>query len=291
MATNGEKHDSIEINLEQPQHELIKTAFGSIVADSTNLTQPDFRALDVNTGNGYWLHDLRSQLRYPDEADLVGTDDPILAPEQRPFTIPHNMRFMTQDSNSDWPEDIHGYFDLVHNRKVLASSGGSFEQAVDITARLLRLVKPGGSILLIDCCLEPSAMVPSDTPSRKLFKLLGNAFSSYGMEGTLGGDLPAILDVASHKSGVRLIDVGLKKSESRIGEGAEGQLRDLGIAWLAQLKGERSVSRSKADLDRLDEVITEALQEAKTTGFDITWYATWATRSGGDTGGAIEMMA
>jgi hypothetical protein len=302
---NADKHDSLELNLEQPQHELIKTAFGSIVADSTNLTQPDFRALDVQTGNGYWLHDLRSQLRYPDEADLVGTDHPSLLPaEQRPFPIPHNMRFLAQDPAGDWPEDIHGYFDLVHNRRVLASSAGSFETAVDITARLLRLVKPGGSILLVDCCFEPGGRVVSSdrredeknvnsqhTPSRKLFQLLGNAFSSHGMEGTLGGDLPAILDVASHKSGVRLIDVGLKKSESRIGEGAEGQLKDLGLAWLAQLKEERNASCEKADLDRIDGVVAEAIEEANTKGFDVTWYATWATRSGGDAGGAIEMPA
>ncbi|KAI5360480.1 putative S-adenosyl-L-methionine-dependent methyltransferase [Septoria linicola] len=291
MATNGHRSDSADIDSDHPHHELCKRAFGSLVVDSVGLTQPDFRVLDMGTGDGYWLHDLRSRLRYPDEADLLGTDTTIMPAEQRPFAIPHNMRFLAQEPTDSWPEDIHGYFDLVHNRRVLAFSGGSFERAAEITARLLRLVKPGGTILLVDCCLEPGPMASHDTPSHKLFTMLGNALSSQGIEGNLGGDLPAILDVASQVSGVRLADVGLKKSESRIGEGADGDMRDLGMAWLEHLKGVKSKSRSKADLDRMDRLVDEVIEEARTTGFNITWYAACAKRSGGDAGGAIEMPA
>lgn len=304
-----------------PTHELLKRAFGNITPLTSNLTHPNFRALDINTGDGSWLHDLRSQLQHPEEADLVGTDFEILPAEQRPFSIPRNMRFlmmmptMTQrcssscsssrrkneygedgedgeEEDNEWPEDLHGYFDLVRDRTVVEGSRGDWERAVEGTGRLLRLVKPGGGILLVGCCLEGNGNDDDDgmdAASRRLFKLLGNGFSSGGGHGSLGGDLAAVLNVASHRSGVRLVDVRVKKAVSRIGEGAEVHMRELGMAWLEQLKGACGASRSKADLDHFDHVVSEAVEEADTKGFDITWYASWATRSDGNAGGAIEL--
>lgn len=291
MPASYDNHGSAELDLDGAKHELFKLAFGSPVADAVTLDGSEMRILDVGTDDGYWLYDLRSQLHDPESADLVGTDTTIMPAEQRPFTIPHNMRFLAQHPCDDWPNDIHGYFDLVHWQNVISSSEGSFEKAVEIAGRLLRLLKPGGTLLLVDRCFEPSALPTTDTPSKKLFQMLGNALSSGGMEGTLGGDLPAILDVASHSSGVRLDDVGLKKSASRIGEGAEGYAKELGLAWLKQLKGDRGGSRSKADADRFDEVVEQAVEEAENQGFEVVWYAAWARRSGGDANGAIEMPA
>ncbi|KAF2210213.1 hypothetical protein CERZMDRAFT_106860 [Cercospora zeae-maydis SCOH1-5] len=292
MAANGDTSGSAEQpNLEQAEHELPKMAFGNIVAETVGLEASEMRILDVGTGDGYWLHDLRSQLHDPEHADLVGTDAAIMPAEQRPFTVPHNMRFLAQNPREDWPNDIHGYFDLVHWQNVISSSEGTFEQAVEITGRLLRLLKPGGTLLLVDRCSQSSGPAAAETPSSKLFQMLGNALSSGGMEGTLGGDLPAILDVASHNSGVRLDDIGMKKSASRIGEGAEGPAKELGFAWLKQLKGDKSGSRSKADEDRFDDLVEQAIKEAESSGFEVVWYAAWAKRSGKDAGGAIEMPA
>ncbi|PPJ52125.1 hypothetical protein CBER1_10399 [Cercospora berteroae] len=288
---NGDKHGSADSVLHGAQHELSKLAFGSLVAEAVTLDGSEMRVLDVGTGDGYWLYDLRSQLYDPENADLVGTDGTIMPAEQRPFTIPPNMRFLAQSPRDDWPNDIHGYFDLVHWQNVISSSEGSFEKAVEITERLLRLLKSGGTLLLVDRCFEPSALATTDTPSKKLFQMLGNALSSGGTEGTLGGDLPAILDVASHSSGVRLDDVGMKKSASRICEGAEGYAKELGLAWLKQLKGDRGGSRSKADTDGFDETVEQAVEEAESQGFEIVWYAAWAKRSGGDANEAIEMPA
>lgn len=291
MSTNADTHGSADSVLHGAQHELSRLAFGSRVAEAVTLDGPEMRILDVGTGDGYWLNDLRSQLQDPENADLVGTDALIMPAEQRPFTIPHNMRFLAQSPRDDWPNDIHGYFDLVHWQNVISSSEGSFEKAVDITGRLLRLLKPGGTLLLVDRCFEPSALATTDRPSKQLFQTLGNGLSSGGMEGTLGGDLPAMLDVASHSSGVRLDDVGMKKSASRIGEGAGGDVKELGLAWLKQLKGDRGRSRSKADTDRFDEIVEQAVQEAESQGFEVVWYAAWAKRSGGNANGAIEMPA
>ncbi|PIA97165.1 hypothetical protein CB0940_05948 [Cercospora beticola] len=291
MSTNVDDHDSAGSFHGGAQHELSKSAFGSLVAEAVTLDSPEMRVLDVGTGDGYWLYDLRSQLHDPENADLVGTDAAIMPAEQRPFTIPQNMRFLAQSPRDDWPNDIHGYFDLVHWQHVISSSESSFEKAVEITGRLLRLLKPGGTLLLVDRCFEPSALATTDTPSKQLFQMLGNGLSSGGTEGTLGGDLPAILDVASHSSGVRLNDVGMKKSASRIGEGAEAHGKELGLAWLKQLKGDRSGSRSKADTDRFDEIVEQAVEEAESQGFEVVWYAAWAKRSGGDANGAIEMPA
>lgn len=304
-----------------PAHELLKRAFGNITPLTTNFTHPNFRALDINTGDGSWLHDLRSQLQQPEEADLVGTDFEILPAEQRPFSIPRNMRFLMmmptmrqrcssscsfsrrkneygedgeEEEDDEWPEDLHGYFDLVRDRTVVEGSRGDWERAVEGTGRLLQLVKPGGGILLVGCCLEEENEDDDDgmdAASRRLFKLLGNGFSSGGGHGSLGGDLAAVLNVASHRSGVRLVDVRVKKAVSRIGEGAEVHMRELGMAWLEQLKGACGASRSKADLDHFDHVVSEAVEEADTKGFDITWYASWATRSDGNAGGAIELPA
>ncbi|KAM3421466.1 hypothetical protein BST61_g1859 [Cercospora zeina] len=294
MAVNGdgnEEGSAAELpNLDQAEHELFQRAFGgSMVAEAVRLDASAMRILDVGTGDGSWLHGLRSRLHDAENADLVGTDAAVVPAEQRPFTVPHNMRFLAQNPRDDWPDDIHGYFDIVHWQNVISSSEGTFEQAVEITGRLLRLLKPGGTLLLVDRCSEQSGVATAQTPSNKLFQMLGNALSSGGMEGTLGGDLPAILDVASHSSRVRLDDIGMKKSASRIGEGAEGPAKELGLAWLKQLKGDKAGSRSKADGDRFDELVGQAMQEAESSGFEVVWYAAWAKRSGGDSGGAIEL--
>ncbi|KXS95873.1 hypothetical protein AC579_4444 [Pseudocercospora musae] len=284
-----------DIERAQAQHELCKEAFGSLTLDAVDLKQSGLRILDVGTGDGFWLHEIRSHMKDPESADLVGSDTSLIPSEQRPFDVPYNMRFLCQHPLEEWPKDLQGYFDLVHIRAALATMAGSFDAAVDVVARLLQLVKPGGAIVLIDRCFEPGAMAPADSPSNKLFKMLGNMFSSHGIDGTLGGELAVILDSASRKAGIELSNVGNRKRPSRIGVGAKDGMEELGYAWLDQLLG--SVSRAGKQAEDpsvvsggVNELFAQTMMEAKTDGFDVDWYAAWGRRKD-HTEGLVEMPA
>lgn len=287
MGSTGELHHA------QAQHELCKEAFDSLTLGAIDLKQPGLRILDVGTGDGYWLHEIRAQMKEPESADLVGTDTTIIPSEQRPFEVPYNMRFLCQHPLEEWPRDLQGYFDLVHIRAALATMAGSFDAAVDVVARLLHLVKPGGTVLLIDRNFEPGAIAPADSANQKLFKMLGNMFSSHGIDGTLGGELAVILDSASRKAGIQVSDVGNRKRPSRIGKGARDGMEDVGYVYLDQLLG--SVSRAGKQADDpsvvsggLNELFAQTIMEAKSEGFDLDWYAAWGRRKD-NTEGLVEL--
>ncbi|KXS96249.1 hypothetical protein AC578_5473 [Pseudocercospora eumusae] len=286
---------TVDLDRAQAQHELCKEAFGSLTLDAVDLKQSGLRILDVGTGDGFWVHEIRSQMKDPESADLVGSDTSLIPSEQRPFEVPYNMRFLCQHPLEEWPKDLQGYFDLVHIRAALATMAGSFDAAVDVVARLLQLVKPGGAIVLIDRCFEPGAMAPADSPNQKLFKMLGNMFSAHGIDGTLGGELAVILDSASRKAGIEVSDVGNRKRPSRIGVGAKDGMEEFGYAWLDQLLG--SVSRAGKQTDDpgvvsggVNELFAQTMMEAKTEGFDVDWYAAWGRRKD-HTEGLVEMPA
>ncbi len=93
---------------------------------------------------GYWLDDFRNELTDPDSCELLGTD---VTGERFPELPPHGVQLHAYSSLGPFPDNWYSSFDLVHQRLTLAGLGNQSKACVD---ELLRLVKPGGWIQLVE---------------------------------------------------------------------------------------------------------------------------------------------
>lgn len=87
------------------------------------------------------------------------------------------MTFKIQSIKDDWPEDMQGTFDLVHQRFVLAGAAPGSPQPV--IPRLVTLLKPGGWLQLVEMDTETQ---PGWGPAMQLFgEVLRFMFDSIGL--------------------------------------------------------------------------------------------------------------
>lgn len=126
------------------QHEMVKIAMGGkLLLSPVNLSQPNLRVLDSGTAQALWLSDLARSVA--PTATLIGTD---IAPQHFPPADerPPNVTLATHSIFNEWPANMQGSFDIVHQRFVLAACSG--ESSPDAVAKLFACVKPGGWIEL-----------------------------------------------------------------------------------------------------------------------------------------------
>lgn len=174
------------------QHNLVKGSFGSLILCPVDLSWPNLRVLDSATADGYFLLDLRSQLAHPESAELIGTDI-----GQYPDTIgfPENIMLYKQNILEDWPEEWEGTFDFVHQRACMTNAP-TYEEGIKVVQRLIKLVKPGGWIQIVDGAMPAQLIEESDTPSMKLFKAIGAFLQGIGMNISAGKQIFNMLQEA-----------------------------------------------------------------------------------------------
>lgn len=97
------------------------------------ITEPLQQVLDFGTGTGIWAIDLADE--HP-SARVQGTD---LSPIQ-PEWVPPNLKFVVDDCESEWPDDEHASYDLVHGR----SMSGSIANWSTLFGEAFQSLKPGG---------------------------------------------------------------------------------------------------------------------------------------------------
>ncbi|TKA71290.1 hypothetical protein B0A55_07592 [Friedmanniomyces simplex] len=115
-----EKHDDNQTEQQRlkGQHEVILHAMGGrAVYAPIDLPKPGLRILDSGGANRRWVKDLRASL--PVQHAYVCTD---VVPSLFPTHPPDGMSFQAQDIREPWPANMHGTFDLVHQRFVMAAA-------------------------------------------------------------------------------------------------------------------------------------------------------------------------
>lgn len=263
----------VETSRLHTQHNLVVAALDGLILCPADLSRPSLRFLDVGTADGYFLSQLRSQLPHPDSTTLVGTDIAPYPDPAVPITI-HNFKTPFPD---DWKES----FDFVQMPACLANSPG--DEAVGLIRRLLELVKPGGWLQLVDGTMQTGALLETDRPSMKLFKIMGNFLSSLGMDACQGPRVAELL----REAGGEIVDgdsAGAKSAAVRIGKGAERGLETEGWNWIRGTFAVLGNALSKVEnpllaVEDLKKFKLDVLEEAEKEGFDLMWYAAWARKT------------
>ncbi len=223
------------------------------------------RALDIGCGALGWLR-LLSHWVGPD-GQVVGTDidQAMLAAAQQSLASEGlgNVTLVNDDLFASKLEP--SWFDLVHARFQLAPLGRGPEQM----ATYLRLVRPGGTIVLEE--VDPASwhFIPPTPAFERLKPLIGEAFRKAG-----GDPDPAATQLELFRNAG--IDVNARAEVQALPPG-HSYLR-LPLQYLTALHG---LLRSIMDADELDQLKNQAereLQDPGRWGVTFTLFQCWGRR-------------
>lgn len=174
------------------QHEVMIYHMGKAVFPPIDFSKPGLKILDSGCANGRWLRDLKANATAQHEYFGTDIDDSLY-----PSPAPEEMHFQNQSIQEDFPADWNNKFDFIHQRFVMA--GASPETVESVVGRLGKMLKPGGSLQLIEMNTDPN---PDNGPMMNQFmRMLQELFSAIG----LGGNFA--LDIADHMKNLGLTNV------------------------------------------------------------------------------------
>ncbi|HEU5199284.1 MAG TPA: class I SAM-dependent methyltransferase [Ktedonobacterales bacterium] len=169
------------------QHHLLKIAAGGLYR--APLRQPR-SILDVACGTGIWGREMAQE--FP-RAHIIGFDIDASLPEKAIEILgpggrfPQNFRFQVGDALKAFPFDT-GSFDFVHAR--LISPFVPIARWPDVVREMMRVLKPGGVIELVDLWSFPRTPSPAFQPISKLGE---EFFAERGLFVGVGDALPELL--------------------------------------------------------------------------------------------------
>lgn len=248
------------------QLHLIAAALGGHVLAPLDLAKPNLRILDVGTGSGKWLSLVKDQMPQParDTATLVGTD---IAPYPD-SDIEVKMHNFKTPFPAEWEES----FDLVQMRSCLMMSPG--DEAAELVGRLVKLVKRGGWLQLVDTACVPDPVSEGDLPHVRLFKIMGKCVLDMGLDPVQGGRVAELL-----LGNKELVEVGHKSSPMRIGKGASPVLENQSMEYIYYMFGNLEHAAEKLKVDGIATLKSDVTEEAENHGFDFMMYGAWAKRA------------
>ncbi|KAI0096805.1 S-adenosyl-L-methionine-dependent methyltransferase [Nemania sp. FL0031] len=146
VYTDQMTRQSSEIKRLEEQFDLMTANIGYILHPSVVASLPENpRVADIGTGTGRFL--LRLRTSYPD-AILDGSDiSTALYPPKE--SLPRNVTLTVLDAKQPFPEDLHGKYDLVHVRLLVAAMLP--EEWDTVVRNLCLLLKPGGYLQWEEC--------------------------------------------------------------------------------------------------------------------------------------------
>ncbi|KAL1639135.1 hypothetical protein SLS58_008222 [Diplodia intermedia] len=253
------------------------------------LARPNLRILDNAGADGFSLTELRKQLKHPESAELVSADIAPFPGETGEIGVGEGVRLVKQDFTEDWPSEWEGKFDLVLQRTCL-SFHPTWSSAVATTRRLLRLLRPGGWIQLVDGAPPYGPVRPAaDPPHAKFFKSIGRAPSpadaANGIDPPIPTRLPELLAEAAAAEGVVLENSGERREPSKWGKAADGEeMRDLGVQTVmgivenVEKLWERYPQVRRVGPEEWERLTTDVLTELRVVGFEIEVAAVWGRR-------------
>ena len=224
------------------------------------------RVLDVGCGAMGWLR-LLSEWVGP-EGSVIGTDlDEKMLSAADTFVTSQGLSNVALIEDDLFATDLDpGSFDLVHARFQLAPLGRAEEQM----ATYLRLVRPGGTIIIED--VDPGSwhfLPPAPAIEERLIPLVAQAFETASDDPWVARRLPDLFHQAGIQPAVR----------------AEVQALDPGHPYqrlpLQFANALDGLLRTLVDTDELDEVLDEAaseIDEPGRWGLTFTLVQTWGHR-------------
>ncbi|KAI1095696.1 hypothetical protein F5B19DRAFT_440645 [Rostrohypoxylon terebratum] len=238
------------------QFDLMAENIGYILHPSITLPSAP-HICDMGTGTARFL--VRLQPMYPD-GTLEGFDiSSALYPPKD--ALPPNVVLSELDVKQPFLEHMHGKYDLVHVRMLVAAMmPGDWERVIQ---NLMKILKPGGFIQWIECDFVTGEYLGSKPTSRiKTLESLGKAFrATLGEQFAHGWNtLPDIMRAAGLTSVFTDIKPSDRVPETRekITEG----IQSLVISW-AHLMVKRGASETEMFGDTLDNVEKEVRDEIK----------------------------
>jgi len=186
-----------EIDRLDVQHYALRAALGA--HHLAPLEHPR-RILDVGCGTGQWAYDLCAE--FP-TALVFGLD---LHPSKLPW--PPEYRFVRGNLLQGLPFADHG-FDFVHQRALI--SGLPVDSWPSLCRDLVRLVRPGGWVELVEC---PPWFESAGPVTARLCEMLQRILLARGLDSA--GSVVAALDEHLGRSG--LVDVRKRVLEMQVGE-------------------------------------------------------------------------
>jgi ubiquinone/menaquinone biosynthesis C-methylase UbiE len=152
--------DAEEGNRLDVQHYLFKLAAGGLYRAPLHTIMPH-NILDVACGTGAWAREMA--LKFP-QAQVIGFDLDASLPERAAEVLgpggqsPQNFRFQVADALQPFPFDV-GMFDFVHAR--LISPFVPIARWPDVVREMVRVLRPGGIIELVDHQTAPHTPSPA----------------------------------------------------------------------------------------------------------------------------------
>ncbi|KAF2265217.1 hypothetical protein CC78DRAFT_462250 [Lojkania enalia] len=135
-----------------------------------DLSQPHLRILDSGAANGKWIQDLRKAV--PED---VRESDTFISADVTdvyfPNPRPEGITFLVQSMLDEWPVELKGSFDLVHQRLAIPAAPRTKVQGA--IRRYIDLIKPGGWIQFV----EADHSVTKGPAMSDFFQLLSDVFA------------------------------------------------------------------------------------------------------------------
>ncbi|KAH7304188.1 hypothetical protein B0I35DRAFT_445660 [Stachybotrys elegans] len=152
MAQSSNAETEAGYILPEPNNEVKRlTAQDEVISYSMNnkrilapidLSKPGLKILDSGTADGLFLRSMAPLLTEPYSLD--GFD---IMPAFFPPSLPPHMTLALHNLAEEWPAELHGQYDLVHQRLALLGVARSV-LIQDTVGFLASLVRPGGFIQL-----------------------------------------------------------------------------------------------------------------------------------------------
>ncbi|KAI0157902.1 S-adenosyl-L-methionine-dependent methyltransferase [Hypoxylon sp. FL1284] len=128
------------------QFDLLTSNIGYLIHPRVAAALPASpRIADIGTGTGRFLQCAQESGAFPN-ATLDGYD---ISASMYPESLPENISLKVLDMKQPFPEELHGVYDLVHVRMVVAAILPNEWTA--IVRNLTKLLKPGGWLQWEEC--------------------------------------------------------------------------------------------------------------------------------------------
>ncbi|EJD00022.1 uncharacterized protein FOMMEDRAFT_53200, partial [Fomitiporia mediterranea MF3/22] len=233
---------------------LTEVICGRLIIDKVIQFNPGDRVLDCGVGAGSWILSLSKEV--PDSVELVGID---ISPSMFPKEVPGNVKLHVV-SSMDMPAEWTNTFTLVHQRLLVAAF--TAEQWSKDLAEMFRVLKPGGTIQLMEICNYGSLHVPLEKlpATKKVDELIIATLNHKNLLGkACGRALPRMLEETGF-SDVQVEDHQLPLGKQWGEIGIRGtRLRDVllhGFGKTLLAEGGLGLFKSQAEID-------EAIGKAK----------------------------
>lgn len=143
---------------------LLKRLVSTASSDETH----PLRIADVATGSGAWALDVARS--FPSTKTTPRIDGYDIADMRFPTNPPQSVTFSVQDAKEPFPSELHGVYDLVHVRALVAAMDHS--DWLLVAKNLIALLKPGGAMQWTEADLANMACLRDGEATEEGFKAI-----------------------------------------------------------------------------------------------------------------------